>query len=57
MQSVNPVRNLYSLCGFLLKSAFLESMCFVGQQISPNKGLLVLFTAPSVAKLWLCFGL
>jgi len=42
LRSVNPVRNLWSLCGFLLKSGFLENTCFVGQQVSPRKGLLVL---------------
>lgn len=40
--SVNPVKNLCSLCGFLLKSDFLENVCFVGQQLNPSKGCLML---------------
>lgn len=49
--SVNPIRNLCSLCGFLLKPGFIENMCFVGQQVNPSKGLVVLVYCP-VGKLW-----
>lgn len=42
LQSVNPVRNLYFSCSFLLKSGFLENMRFIGQQVNHNKDLLVL---------------
>lgn len=51
--SVNPIRNLCSLCGFLLKSGFLENICvLLGNRSTIIRACWCLFTVCSVGKLW-----